>query len=88
LPLVSLDEAVGHLPLVCLGAEAARKMGQGQIVESVDALRLPLETTVRMRDAAGIFLGLGKVAAPGRVAPKRLVAQKVSEYNSRPSTRP
>ncbi|MBM4240025.1 MAG: tRNA pseudouridine(55) synthase TruB [Gammaproteobacteria bacterium] len=88
LPLVSLDEAVGHLPLVCLGAKAARKMGQGQIVESVDALRLPLETTVRMRDAAGIFLGLGKVAAPGRVAPKRLVAQKVSEYNSRPSTRP
>ncbi|MBM4214044.1 MAG: tRNA pseudouridine(55) synthase TruB, partial [Gammaproteobacteria bacterium] len=40
LPLVSMDEAVGHLPLVCLGAEAARKLGQGQVVEAVEALRL------------------------------------------------
>ncbi|MFM2109352.1 MAG: hypothetical protein RLZZ372_276 [Pseudomonadota bacterium] len=88
LPMVSMDEAVGHLPLVCLGAEAARKLGQGQIVDAPEALRLPLEATVRLRDPAGGFLGLGKVAAPGRVAPKRLVAQKVSEYNSRPSTRP
>lgn len=88
LPTVSLDEAVGHLPLVCLGAEAARKLRQGQIVEALDALRLPLAATVRLRDPTGIFLGLGKVAAPGRVAPKRLVAQKFSEYNPRPSTRP
>jgi len=88
LPLVSMDEAVGHLPLVCLGAEAARKLGQGQVVEAVEVLRLPLQATVRVRDSMGAFLGLGKVAAPGRVAPKRLVAQKVSEYNSRPSIRP
>ncbi|MBM4210391.1 MAG: tRNA pseudouridine(55) synthase TruB [Gammaproteobacteria bacterium] len=84
LPVVSMDEAVGHLPLVCLGAEAARKLRQGQVVEAVEALRLPLQATVRVRDPAGVFLGLGKVAAAGRIAPKRLVAQKVSEYNSRP----
>jgi len=46
-------------------------------------LRLPVAaapgTLLRLRMQEGGFLGLGRVAAPGVVAPKRLVAQKSSE---------
>ena len=88
LPMVSLDEAVGHLPLVTLEADTARRLGQGQIVEAPEALRIPLGATVRLHGPGAVFLGLGRMAAPGRVAPKRLVADKANEYNPRPSTRP
>jgi len=88
LPWVTLDEAVGHLRRVSLTPEAARRMTQGQVVEAPEALRFALGETVRLHGPGLIFMGLGRIAAPGRVAPKRLVAQKVSEYNSRPSTRP
>ena len=88
LPWVSLDEAVGHLRVVNLGPEAARRMTQGQVVEAPEALRYPLGETVRIHGPGAIFMGLGRVAAPGRLAPKRLVAEKASEYNPRPSTRP
>lgn len=88
LPWVSLDEAVGHLRVVNLAPEAARRMTQGQVVEAPEALRCALGETVRIHGPGAIFMGLGRVAAPGRLAPKRLVAEKASEYNPRPSTRP
>ncbi len=88
LPWVSLDEAVGHLKLVSLTPEAARRMAQGQVVEAPEALRFALGETVRLHGPGSVFMGLGRVAAPGRVAPKRLVAEKASEYNPPPSTRP
>jgi hypothetical protein len=88
LPLVSLDEAVGHLRLVSLGETAALRLAQGQVVDATEALRFKLGETVRVHGPEGRFLGLGRVAAPARIAAKRLVAQQVSEYNPRPSTRP
>jgi tRNA pseudouridine55 synthase len=88
LPWVSLDEAVGHLKLVSLTPETARRMAQGQVVEAPEALRFALGETVRLHGPGSVFMGLGRVAAPGRVAPKRLVAEKASEYNPPPSTRP
>lgn len=88
LPWVTLDEAVGHLRRVSLTPEAARRMTQGQVVEAPEALRFALGETVRLHGPGLIFMGLGRIAAPGRVAPKRLVAEKASEYNPRPSTRP
>lgn len=87
-PFVSLDEAVGHLPLVTLAPEAARKLLQGQVVDAPEALHGTLGQTVRVHGPGAVFLGLARVAAPGRVAPKRLVADRASEYNPRPSIRP
>jgi tRNA pseudouridine55 synthase len=88
LPWVSLDEAVDHLKVVSLPPEAARRMAQGQVVEAPEALGCALGETVRLHAPGAILMGLGRVAAPGRVAPKRLVAEKANEYNPRPSTRP
>ena len=88
LPWVTLDEAVGHLRLVTLAPEAARRMRQGQVVEAPEALRFALGETVRLHAPGAVFMGLGRIAAPGRVAPKRLVAEKAREYNPPPSTRP
>lgn len=88
LPWVTLDEAVGHLRPVSLTPDAAKRMAQGQVVEVPEALRFSLGETVRLHGPGSTFMGLGRIAAPGRVAPKRLVAEKASEYNPRPSTRP
>ena len=88
LPWVTLDEAVGHLRLVALTPDAARRMSQGQVVDAPEALRFALGETVRLHGPGSVFMGLGRIAAPGRVGPKRLVAEKASEYNPRPSTRP
>jgi tRNA pseudouridine55 synthase len=88
LPWVTLDEAVGHLRLVTLAPEAARRMHQGQVVDAPEALHFALGETVRLHAPGAVFMGLGRIAAPGRVAPKRLVAEKASEYNPPPSTRP
>jgi hypothetical protein len=85
---VTLDEAVGHLRLVTLAPEAARRMHQGQVVDAPEALHFALGETVRLHAPGAVFMGLGRIAAPGRVAPKRLVAEKASEYNPPPSTRP
>jgi hypothetical protein len=38
-----------------------------------------LAQRVRLSGPDGVFLGLGEVAAPGRVAPKRLVARQANE---------
>jgi hypothetical protein len=62
---------------VLLSPGEARALVQGR------ELRLPVAaapgTLLRLRMQEGGFLGLGRVAAPGVVAPKRLVAQKSSE---------
>jgi tRNA pseudouridine55 synthase len=88
-PLISLSEAVGHLPTVMLAAAAARRLQQGQIVSAAGATRgicwasggsspAP-EVTVRVHGPEGKFLGLGRLLSDGRLAPKRLVAQALSE---------
>lgn len=77
--LLPLAAAVPHLRRVSLDAAAARRLGQGQIVDAREALHSPLGTTVCLEAEGGAFLGLGRVVAPARIAPKRLVAQRVSE---------
>ena len=75
--LLGPEITVGHLLEVLLSPGEARALVQGR------ELRLPVAaapgTLLRLRMQEGGFLGLGRVAAPGVVAPKRLVAQKSSE---------
>ncbi len=68
--LIAADAAVGHLPAVRLGEEAARRMMLGQSVDA--AVDADNAATVRLYGPTGAFLGLGSVCAPGRVSPKRL----------------
>lgn len=79
LPLLPMAAAAPHLQRVCLDAEAARRLAQGQIVDAREALHYPLGDTVCLEGEGGAFLGLGRMVAPARIAPKRLVAQRVSE---------
>lgn len=79
LRLLGAFEALPHLPALDLDPEATRRLLHGQSV-AVDAAReWTLGQRVRLREAAGSFLGLGEVVVPGRVAPKRLVARQASE---------
>ena len=87
--MISPSEAVGHLPMVTLAAAEARRLQQGQTVSAAAATRAaPLalggsasesEATVRVLGPQGQFLGLGRLLSDGRLAPKRLVAQPLSE---------
>ena len=86
LPLITPAEAVGHLPAVTLTAEGARRLQQGQIVPAGEGAVAAAgagetggELTVRVHGPEGKFLGLGRLGAAGRLAPKRLVAQHLSE---------
>jgi len=74
LSLVGLSEAVAHLALVRLDEVAARRISQGQEV-LMPALGAQMNQLLRLEDAAGRFLGLGRVAGVGRIAAKRLVRQ-------------
>ena len=78
LPWLSPDDALGHLPAVDLDPEGQRRLLHGQPV-GVPTGDWPIGQRVRLRGATGVFLGLGAVSGPGRVAPKRLVARQVSE---------
>ena len=78
LPLLPLVAGVPHLKRVILEPRAAQRLAQGQVVDATDALQCALNATVCLESSAGVFLGLGRVVAPARVAPKRLVAHKVS----------
>jgi len=78
-PLLPLAAAVPHLRRVGLDAAAARRLGMGQIIDAREALDYPLGSTVCLEGEGGTFLGLGRVVAPARIAPKRLVAQRPSE---------
>jgi tRNA pseudouridine55 synthase len=75
LPLIGLSDAVSHLPLITLESAAALRLCHGQEVNRTD-LTLAVGQTARVQDEAGRFLGLGRVAAPGRLAAKRLVRQR------------
>lgn len=77
--LLPLAAAVPHLRRVRLDSAAARRLGMGQIIDAREALDSPLGETVCLEAEGGAFLGLGRVVAPARIAPKRLVAQRVSE---------
>jgi tRNA pseudouridine55 synthase len=89
LPLISPSEAVGHLPMVTLAAAEARRLQQGQTVSAAGATLGAIrasggsppepEATVRVHGSQGQFLGLGRLLSDGRLAPKRLVAQPLSE---------
>ena len=78
LPLLPLVAGVPHLKRVILEPRAAQRLAQGQVVDATDALHCALNAIVCLESSAGVFLGLGRVVAPARVAPKRLVAHKVS----------
>ncbi len=78
LPWLSPDEVLGHLPAVDLDPEGQRRLLHGQPV-AVATDGWPTGQRIRLRGSGGVFLGLGVVSGPGRVAPKRLVARQVSE---------
>lgn len=78
LPLLAPAAAVPQLPAVELEAEGARRLRLGQQV-SLASPSLPVGQRVRVMGPQGVFLGIGQVASPGRLAPKRLVAASSSE---------
>lgn len=67
--LISVDEALAHLPGVTLSDDAAYYLCRGQPVRAAD---LPASGWVRLYAKAAGFLGVGLVTDDGRVAPKRL----------------
>lgn len=75
--LLGPEVTVGHLPEIVLSAMATVAITQGREVRV--ATSAPVGATVRLGAPGGQFVGLGRISAPGIVAPKRLVAQKVSE---------
>ena len=78
LPWLTAAEALPHLPKVDLDADGERRLLHGQPVATATA-GLDAGQRVRLFGSGGMFLGLGVVSAPGRVAPKRLVARQSSE---------
>lgn len=77
-PLLAPAAAVPHLPAIELEAQDARRILSGQQV-SLTSHALPVGQRVRITGPLGVFLGIGQVASPGRLAPKRLVATASSE---------
>ncbi|MEQ8233308.1 MAG: tRNA pseudouridine(55) synthase TruB [Gammaproteobacteria bacterium] len=74
--LLPYDEALGHLPPVTLGEDAAYYLAQGQ---AVLVPRAPREGLLRLYDGAGRFLGVGEMQADGRIGPRRLFRAQASE---------
>jgi len=79
LPLLGAFEALPQLPAVQLDAQAMRRLLHGQVVALAGTSSMPAGQRLRLCGPDGEFLGLGEVSAPGRVAPKRLVARQSSE---------
>ncbi len=67
--LLSIESGVADWPNVCLGADAAFYMGQGQPILVPNA---PTEGWVRIYDQQK-FIGVGEVQDDGRVAPRRMI---------------
>ncbi len=67
--LLSMDNAVTHLPIVHMETNTAAYLSQGQAVIVPNA---PTEGLVRLYDADQVFIGIGHILDDGRVAPKRL----------------
>jgi tRNA pseudouridine55 synthase len=68
--LLSVDSAITILPQVIIGADSAFYFKQGQAVWQ--AGKMP-EGDLRVYEDGGKFIGLGKLLADGKIAPKRLV---------------
>jgi tRNA pseudouridine55 synthase len=69
--LLPVDFLVRDLPALAVPEREASQLVHGQSVEAGPALS---PGPVRLYDAVGRFLGVGEVAATGRVAPRRLLA--------------
>lgn len=67
--LLSIESGVADWPNVCLGADAAFYMGQGQPILVPNA---PTEGWVRIYDQQK-FIGVGEIQDDGRVAPRRMI---------------
>ncbi len=68
--LLSMDQALAHLPGIFLTKEQARHLCLGQAVQ---ADGLPDTGLVRIYEQEGPFLGIGEARDDGLVAPKRLI---------------
>lgn len=67
--LLSIESGVADWPNVCLGADAAFYMGQGQPIQVPNA---PTEGWVRIYDQQK-FIGVGEIQDDGLVAPRRMI---------------
>ena len=70
--LLPVDASLDHLPSVLLSEAATFYVRKGQTVVVPNA---PRSGMVRIADAGGVFLGVGKVQEDGTIAPVRLLAQ-------------
>ncbi|MDC8805224.1 tRNA pseudouridine(55) synthase TruB [Halomonas pacifica] len=70
--LLPMDVLVAHLPSLTVAADAAKRLTHGQPAR-LEVGALAVESTVRLYHD-GAFLGLGVVAGPQEVAPKRLLS--------------
>jgi len=68
--LLPTESALGHWPEVCLTADAAHYVRQGQPIQ---VPRAPASGWVRLYDSDGRFLGAGEIDESGLVAPRRLI---------------
>ncbi len=68
--LLPVDSALMAWPRIDLGADLAGFIRQGQAVQ---VPRAPTAGLVRLYGRDGGFLGMGRIASDGRVAPKRLM---------------
>jgi tRNA pseudouridine55 synthase len=68
--LLPVDSAIATLPKVMINSDAAFYFKQGQAIW--EAGKMP-EGDLRVYEESGDFLGLGKLLADGKIAPKRLV---------------
>jgi tRNA pseudouridine55 synthase len=71
--LLPMDSAAAQWPALKLGADSAYYLRNGQ---SVLVPRAPTEGWVRLYSEDERFLGMGCISEDGRVAPKRLVAER------------
>ena len=73
-PLLDADLAVAHLPALKLSSSQSRAIGYGQEIVAAEAQ--PGE--LRLYDAAGLFLGLGRALEGGVVRSSRLFAAAIA----------
>lgn len=71
--LLPMDSAVADMPAVNLPSDLAARVRLGQ---TVAVTTQPQDGLVRLTEGdAGRFFGIGEIAAPGRLTPRRLIAE-------------